>query len=107
MKQVNSAFFNDKLTNENMNQTTDLTFFTVNLITSRPICYTTFVSCSTKLNKKFILLMNVNVPTIVGILTFISRKIAPSQSLKARKCFICHYFTFCEQLKIRAHFSMI
>ena len=29
-------------------------------------------SCSTQLSKKFILLINVKMPTIVGILTFIS-----------------------------------
>ena len=31
-------------------------------------------SCSTLLNMKFFLLLNVKMPTIVGILTFISRK---------------------------------
>ena len=30
-------------------------------------------SCSTQLSLKFILLINVKMPTIVGILTFISR----------------------------------
>ena len=33
-------------------------------------------SCSTQLSMKFFLLINVKMPTIVGILTFISRKIA-------------------------------
>ena len=33
-------------------------------------------SCSTKLSMKFFLHINVKMPTIVGILTFISRKIA-------------------------------
>ena len=31
-------------------------------------------SCSTQLNMKFFLLINVKTPTIVGILTFMSRK---------------------------------
>ena len=31
-------------------------------------------SCSTQLSRKFFLLINVKMPTIVGILTFISRK---------------------------------
>ena len=31
-------------------------------------------SCSTQLSVKFFLLMNVKVPTIVGILTFMNRK---------------------------------
>ena len=31
------------------------------------------ISCSTQLSMKFILLINVKMPTIVGILTFISR----------------------------------
>ena len=32
------------------------------------------MSCSTQLSMKFFLLINVKMPTIVGILTFISRK---------------------------------
>ena len=31
-------------------------------------------SCSTQLSMKFFLLVNVKIPTIVGILTFMSRK---------------------------------
>ena len=31
-------------------------------------------SCSTQLSMKFVLLINVKMPTIVGILTFMSRK---------------------------------
>ena len=42
-------------------------------------------SCSTQLNMKFILLINVKMPTIVGILTFISRINTTSESFKARK----------------------
>ena len=42
-------------------------------------------SCSTQLSKKFIMLINVKISTIVGILTFISMLNASSESLKARK----------------------
>ena len=37
-------------------------------------------SCSTQLSTKFILLINVKMPTIIGILTFISRINTPSKS---------------------------
>ena len=40
---------------------------------SRPLRYKTF-SCSTQLSMKFFLLINVKMPTIVGILTFMCRK---------------------------------
>ena len=40
--------------------------------------------CSTQLSTKFILLINVKMPTIVGILTFISMINTTSESLKAR-----------------------
>ena len=33
------------------------------------------LSCSTQLSKKFLLLINVKMPTVVGILAFMSRKI--------------------------------
>ena len=62
-------------------------------------------SCSTQLSTKFILLINVKMPTIVGILTFISMINATSERLKARKFFICLYFSFYEQLKFRAQLS--
>ena len=46
-------------------------------------------SCSTQLRMKFILLINVKMPIIVGILTFISRiNTTTSESFKARKIFI-------------------
>ena len=54
---------------------------------------------------KFILLINVKMPTIVGILTFISMIIATSERLKARNFFICRYFSFYEQLKFSAQVS--
>ena len=59
-------------------------------------------SCSTQLSTKFILLINVKMPTIVGILTFISMINATSERLKAINFFICQYFSFYEQLKFHA-----
>ena len=58
-------------------------------------------SCYTQLSKKFILLINVKTPTIVGVLTFISMIDTTSERLKARNYFICSYFSFYEQLKFR------
>ena len=46
-----------------------------------------FFSCLTRLSMKFILLINVKMPTIVGILTFINR-------IKARKTYIFQHFKF-------------
>ena len=51
-------------------------------------------SCSSQLSTKFILLINVKMPTIVGILTFIYKINTPSESLKARKVFIFQHFSF-------------
>ena len=51
--------------------------------------------CSTQLSTKFILLINVKMPTIVGILTFISRIIyKTSESSKARKSLIFSILVF-------------
>ena len=61
--------------------------------------------CSTQLCMKFILLINVKMPTIVGILTFISMINTTSERLKAKKFFICLYFTFYEQMKLHAQLS--
>ena len=58
--------------------------------------------CSTQLSTNFILLINVKMPTIVGILTFISLINTTSERLKARNFFICRYFSFYEQLKFHA-----
>ena len=58
--------------------------------------------CQTQLSMKFILLINVKMPTIVGILTFISMINATSERLKARNLFICQYFSFYEQVKFHA-----
>ena len=54
-----------------------------------PRGYKTFL-CSTRLGKKFIMLMNVKMSTTVGILTFISMINTTSECLKARKK---HYFS--------------
>ena len=48
--------------------------------------------CSTQL--KFIMLINVKMPTIVGILTFISTINTTSESLKARKVFNFQHINF-------------
>ena len=66
--------------------------------------YKTF-SCSTLLSIKFIMLINVKMPTIVGILTFISMINKISESLKAIKVFILQNFSFFEQLKFHAQLS--
>ena len=63
-------------------------------------------SCETQRIMKFILLINVKMPTIVGILTFISMINTTPERLKARNFFICPYFSFYEQLKFHAQLSM-
>ena len=50
--------------------------------------------CSTQLSTKFILLINVKMPTIVGILTVMSMINTTSERLEARNFFICWYFSF-------------
>ena len=57
----------------------------------------------TKLSKKFILLITVKMPIIVGILTIIS-KINTSE-YKSKKMFYIAGFSFYEQLKFHAHLS--
>ena len=66
--------------------------------------YKTFLY-STQLTTKFILLINVKMPTIVGILTFISRIITTSESLKARKLSVFQQFSSYAQLKVYAQLS--
>ena len=63
-----------------------------------------FVPNSTE--RKFILLINVKMPTIIGILTFISMINTTSERLKARHFFNCQYFSFYEQLKFRAQLEL-
>ena len=57
---------------------------------------------TTQLSTKFILLINVKMPTIVDILTFISMINTTSERHKASNFFFCRYFSFYEQLKFRA-----
>ena len=55
---------------------------------------------------KFIMLINVKLPTIVvGIFTFISMINTTSESMKAKKIFIFQHFRFYEQLKYHAQLS--
>ena len=54
---------------------------------------------------KIIMLINVKMPTIVGILTFISMLNTTSESLKARTVGIFQQFSFYEQLKFHAQLS--
>ena len=63
------------------------------------------VSCSAQLSMKFILLINVKMPKIVGILTFISRINTTSECFKQEICVIFQYFTFYDQLKFHAQLS--
>ena len=58
----------------------------------RPRGYKLF-SCSTQLSTKFILLINVKMPTIVGILTF-SKINTASEKVKAIKLLICRGLLF-------------
>ena len=58
-----------------------------------PRGYQTF-SGSTQLSKKLILLINVEMPIIVDMFTFISRINTAYERFKARKIFIFHHFTF-------------
>ena len=51
-------------------------------------------SCSTQLSMKYILLINVKMPTFVGILTFISRINTTYVSFRARNDHIFWYFYF-------------
>ena len=63
-------------------------------------------SCSTQLSTKIIILVNVKMPTIVGIVTFISMINTTSEGLKAREVFIFQHLSFYEQLKFHAQLSM-
>ena len=62
-------------------------------------------SCSTQLSSKFILLINIKMPTIDGILTFIGMINTTYESLIARKICILRHFDFYEQLKFRRQSS--
>ena len=58
-----------------------------------------------QLSMKFILLINVKMPTIVGILTFISRINRTADSFKARKVINFQHFSFYKQLKFHAQLT--
>ena len=81
-----------------------VSLFSIKMLVVRPRGYKTFL-CSTQLSTKFNLLINVKMPTIVGIFTFISMINTTSERLKARNFFICWYFSFYEQLKFHAQMS--
>ena len=63
--------------------------------------YKTF-SNSTQLSMKFFMLINVTMPTIVCILTFISMIYATSESFKSKEVFIFQYFSFKEQFNFHS-----
>ena len=69
-----------------------------------PRGYKTFL-CSTQLSIKFIMLINVKMPTIVGILTLISMINTTFVRLKARKVYILSIFSLYEQLKFHIQLS--
>ena len=62
-------------------------------------------SCSSQLRLKFILLINVKMPTIVGILTFISRINYRLWSSKPSMTIYLGYFSIYEDLKFQAQLS--
>ena len=74
------------------------------MLVIRPWGYKTF-SCSTQLSTKFILLINVKMPTIVGILKFISMINTTSERLKSKHIYICWYYSFYEHLKFYSQLS--
>ena len=57
-------------------------------------------SCSTQLSTKFILLINVKMPTSVGILTFISKINTTSDGLNARNFVFESVLFFMSSLKL-------
>ena len=61
--------------------------------------------CSTQLSIKLIMLINVKMPTIVGILSFVSMIKTATENLKARNIFIFKHFCFYERLKFHAQLS--
>ena len=63
------------------------------------------IKLAEKLNTKFILLINVKMPTIVDILTFISIVNTISERLKASNFFIFLHFSVYKQLKFHAQLS--
>ena len=70
------------------------------IIVKRPRGYKTFSMLNSAEHEIFH--AHVKMPTIVGILTYISTIKTTSERLKARNFFISRYFSFYEQLKFRA-----
>ena len=66
-----------------------------------------FFSCSTQLSMKFFLLINVKMPTIVGILTFMSRKNSLLHLSEPEERWISWYFYTYEHLKFHAQLSWV
>ena len=66
--------------------------------------YKTFFMLNSSM--KFILLINVKMPTIVGILTFISMINTTSESFKARNSLFFHYFQCYKQLKFHVQVEL-
>ena len=64
-----------------------------------------FFSYSTHLHMDFIMLINIERPTIIGILTIFNIINIISESWKARKPFIFLHFCCCEQLKCYAQLN--
>ena len=64
-----------------------------------------FFSCSAQLRLKFILLINVKMPTVVGILTFINRINYRLWSTESSISLFLGYFSIYEELKFRAQLS--
>ena len=62
-------------------------------------------SYAIQLSTKFVLPINVKMPTILDILTFISMINTAPERLKAKNFFICRYISFYEQLKFHAQLS--
>ena len=67
---------------------------------TRPRGYKTFFMLNS--GTKCIMLINVKMPTIIGILTFISIINTTSESLKARKVVIFQLISFYDQLRFHA-----
>ena len=78
--------------------------YTLHVSIARPRGYKTFFILNSA-EHEIILLRNVKMPTIVGILTFLSMINTTFARHKAINFFICRYFSFYEQLKFRAQLS--
>ena len=74
--------------------------------TSGPNVMKLFLAYSTQLSMKFIMLINVKMPTIVGILTFISRINTEPECFKVMKVFIFYYISFYKHLIVHTQLSL-